>query len=336
MEPGQPLRHGLAHGAGWGTTRPLVWGALGAATGLAFGVPGFGAALGFGGGALASPLGRNMPVFGSTWRQITKEEKLKRKIADAVGPMVTLGPESKVARELHRRATGGAPGRFDALDAIFGDADLATQFEELFDTPLTVAELDRISATYGRKMITRETRDGKLVQTLGHRSFGARSPTEHIKKGLGTYVREGLLSPLAWGVNAAFAVYDSSDNLFDPETGFNASLRRAVGAEAGWFLGGTMGAAALTAAIPFLGPLGWVGYIAGAVAGSMAGAEIADIPLGLANLGKKYGRHRKPFRSAFMDSEAAQTMRQRSMQAVHRSQMSARSAFGSEALSYHA
>lgn len=167
----------------------------------------------------------------------------------------------------------------------------------------------------------------------GHRKFFARSGAGHLEKGAANIWKHGIGNiRMFWGLNVAMGVAFSKDNLAAVHGGFVQNTSEFIGAELG-FMGG---AAAGAAAGSLLGPIGSaVGLIAGAFGGAEAGAAIANIPWALADIGRKYGRHSKPFQTTFMDSEYAATMRQRGVQTIYRSQMNARSAFGNEAMALH-
>ena len=174
-------------------------------------------------------------------------------------------------------------------------------------------------------------------QKNGFRRFGARSPGEHLKKGVHNTLspKFGVLSPLALGLNVGLAAMLSSDNMFDPYNGMARGLATNIGAEAGFIGGGAAGAALAAALVPGGMIAAAIGFIGGGIIGSEAGAGLTDMPWKFSQFGNKYGRRSVERRSQFQDSEYAATMRQRAMQSIRRSHMSARSAFGQEALAYH-
>lgn len=171
--------------------------------------------------------------------------------------------------------------------------------------------------------------------TYGPRKFGARSPLDHLRKGGSNVIRGTLFSPLSWGVNLGLAGLTSSDNIFDPKEGVATQLAQYVTQEIGMTIGASVGAAIGTAAMPGVSVVAGLGMLAGAGVGILAGGALIEGIKNFSDFGRRYGRHSKPFRATFMDSEKAYTMRQRAVQSIYRSQMSARSAFGSEALAYH-
>ena len=170
----------------------------------------------------------------------------------------------------------------------------------------------------------------------GFRAFGARSAGEHIGKGFHNFVRYSVASPVAWGLNLGLAIHASSDNLLDPKEGLAKTLAANVLSEVGFVGGSAVGAAAATAAIPTGGAVvAGVGMLAGGIGGAMLAAAAVDGVVSLSSWGNRNGRHGRPFRANFQDSQQASTMRQRAVQSINRSQMSARSAFGNEALAMH-
>jgi hypothetical protein len=170
-------------------------------------------------------------------------------------------------------------------------------------------------------------------QADGHRKFGARGFTGHMRKGVTNTFKHGLFSSTAWGLNLGLAAFTAEGDFFDPYNGPARALASNVGAEIGAAQGMGVGAG-LGALVG--GPIGAaIGLVAGAVAGAELGGAVADLPWKMSEFGNKHGRKSAHSRSSFIDSEAATTMRQRSMQSIRRSQMSARSALGQEALAYH-
>ena len=166
------------------------------------------------------------------------------------------------------------------------------------------------------------------------RRFGARNFSEHMAQGGRNYAKM-LTSPTNWGLNIAFAGLMSNDNLMDPKDGFVKNLAESLLGEAG-FMGGVAIAPALIAkAIPGSMALAGVGMVVGGFAGALAMTAIPGMVSDYSDWGNANGRRGKPFRSNLINSEQAATMRQRGVQAIYRSQMNARSALGSEALSYH-
>ena len=288
---------GLAGSFGHGFGMTARWGATGAWHAAKFGVSG----LALGAGYMAQGVWGMVPGS-ETWRNRRALTVLNRQIAD-------MNP--------------GA-GRYQT--------EFAERYRQLTGQDLTPNRQAQIVKEYGRSATHREKFMG------GARPFGQRGVRGHLWQGAKTYARHGLFSPLSWGLNLGFALHESSGNLLDPETGMAKSMIGFMGMEAGFMLGGTMGAATSAALIPTGGALAaGLGYAAGAIAGSLAVGYAASEGFGaLAKFGHKYGRYRKPHRTKFLDSDSASTMRQRALQAVHRSQMNARSAFGHEAMAYHA
>jgi len=196
-----------------------------------------------------------------------------------------------------------------------------------------IAERDtagRIANKYGRQI--------DEFGNLGARKFGMRTPAQHLRKGASNFAKFSVLSPLAWGLHAGFAALTSGDNLMDPKTGLAPMLAQSVASEIGFVGGGAVGAAIGSSLAPgtAIGTVAaGVGFLGMAFGGAILATKAIEGVHALSDWGLKYGRHSKPFRSTFLDSEQAATMRQRAVQSIYRSQMNCRSAFGSEALAYH-
>lgn len=192
----------------------------------------------------------------------------------------------------------------------------------------SVKEARDLHSKYGRQY------DSKTGQ-FGARRFGVRTPLEHMRQGTKNFMKYSVMSPMAWGLHTAFAGIMSDDNLGDPKKGIVPAFASSVLGEAGFFAGSTAGAALATMAMPHVGLLAGAGWLLGGIGGAVAGSMAVEKFHSFAELGMKYGRHSRPMRSSFLDSEMASTMRQRGLKAIYRSQMNSRSALGSEALSYH-
>lgn len=174
------------------------------------------------------------------------------------------------------------------------------------------------------------------VQENGYRKLGARTAGDHFRKGAHNFMRYSVLSPTAWGLNAAFAGVMASDNLFDAKDGIAKHFVSSVASEVGMTFGSSIGAAAAIAAVPTGGAIAaGVGVVAGGIGGLMLGAAAIEGVVALSGWGNRNGRHGRPFRANFADSTTAATIRQRAVQSVNRSMMSARSSLGSEAMSLH-
>lgn len=167
----------------------------------------------------------------------------------------------------------------------------------------------------------------------GHRKFAARGFGDHMMKAQSNTFKHGLFSSAAWGLNIGLAAFTSEGDLFDPYNGPGRALATNVGAEIGGAQGMGIGAAIGMSVGGIPGAV--IGLVAGAVVGSEIGGAVADLPWKMSEFGNKHGRRSISKRSGFHDSEAASTMRQRSMQSIRRSQMNARSAMGNEAMAYH-
>jgi len=256
-----------------------------------------------GGANLATGAWSMIPGASPTWWKRRETTTLNRQIAD-------WNPKT------------GSFAAWEGLDA---------RYTQLTGEELTTTRRAQIDKAYGRS--------GEGLHAFGGaRPFGQRGVRGHLWQGGKTYLRHGLLSPLSLGLNTAFSLYESDNNLLDPKSGMAKHMLGFMGMEAGFMLGGTMGAATASAMVPTGGALAaGAGYMLGAIAGSLvAGYATGQGLVDLAQMGQKYGRYRKPHRTKFLDSEGAATMRQRALRAVHRSQMNARSAFGHEAMAYHA
>lgn len=166
------------------------------------------------------------------------------------------------------------------------------------------------------------------------RDFHARSAGEHFAKGMRNM--SSMINPLSIGLNVGLATIMSSDNLFDPAEGFMRQMATNVGAEAGFFAGGTGGAMLAARLAPLSGAAASLGFLGMGLAGAALGMAVADAAWKVSEFGNRFGRLKNKHKSAFLDSDYAMTMRQRAFESINRSQMSARSAFGSEALAYHA
>jgi hypothetical protein len=203
---------------------------------------------------------------------------------------------------------------------------LSAAFEAHHGRPMTPADMRSVRSKYGLQV-------GSQHPGGAMRGFLYRTSGEHLKKGGANLLRHSLGSRLSWGLTSAFAITGSKDNLLDPYGGFAQNAAVLIGSEVGFHAGAAVGAAIGTAVA---GPIGTaIGYGVGMIAGVIGGGAAVDAVWGLSEMGHKYGRNNAPFRARFHDSKEAATMRQRAMQSIHRSQMNARSAFGSEALALH-
>jgi len=174
----------------------------------------------------------------------------------------------------------------------------------------------------------------KSGESLG---MGMRSSGGHLAKGAGNVAK--TMTPGNMGLNLGLAaVMMSGDNMFDPETGMAKSLAENIAAEQGFMGGMSVGAAIGTAAWRG-GLLGTAALTGGMAIGAMAGAALAtsavDAVWETSHIGNRYGKYHEAHKSKFVDSEQAYTMRQRAMQSINRSQLSARSAMGGEGAIFH-
>jgi hypothetical protein len=96
--------------------------------------------------------------------------------------------------------------------------------------------------------------------------------------------------------------------------------------------GSTLGAAIGTAILPGAGSI--FGYLAGGMMATLGVESAVEVPWKMAELGKEF-RRQHSFNGHFFDSFSAATIRKRSLQMIHESQMNARSALGNEAFGYH-
>lgn len=175
----------------------------------------------------------------------------------------------------------------------------------------------------------------KVLAEGGEIGFSLRTGGEHLARGTKNYLKYGVLNPAAWGLNFMIAASMTGDNPTDPSSGMPRAMANAVGAEAGFFAGSTLGAAAAAALVPGGAILAAGAWLLGGMVGAGAGEGVTDIPWKLSEFGRKYGSLSVAHKSSFLDSEQAATMRQRAMQSIRRNQLNARSSFGSEALAYH-
>ena len=217
-----------------------------------------------------------------------------------------------------------------SLDSIMGGAT-GREFRDQYGSQINPEYYETNQA--GRRVMSRK--DRMVYGNYKPRKFGARSPWEHLTRGTQNFTSQTLLSPMSAGINIAIAGFLSSDNLLDMREGIGARFAEGVLAETGFMGGGSMGAALGAAAVPGSAIAAGVGLLAGGLGGGYVLSQVPGKLMDFAEWGAKNGRHAKPFRAGFMDSEQAITMRQRGLQSIYRSQMSARSAIGSEALSYH-
>lgn len=174
----------------------------------------------------------------------------------------------------------------------------------------------------------------RYLEDGGH-SFFSRTAGGHVKRAAKNFVNYTLLSPMAMGMHLAFAGMSSNDNLMDVHNGFATSLASSVASEVGFIGGGALGSALAAVALPGVGLAAAAGFLYGGFKGGELGTQAIEGLVGMAEYGMRNGRHAKPFRVGFQDSEHAATMRQRAVNSIYRSQMNARSAFGNEALAYH-
>jgi hypothetical protein len=240
-----------------------------------------------------------------------------------------VGSRWKTGRELQKAswnltsADHIAPGAMGPSKEGF---QVGRAFEAHNGRQMTPADMKSVRSKYGIQAGSQHP--GGAMRGFLHRTGG-----EHLKKGGANFLRHSLGSRLSWGMTAAFAITGSKDNLLDPYGGFAQNAAVLIGSEVGFHAGAAVGAAIGTAVA---GPIGTaIGYGVGMIAGVIGGGAAVDAVWGLSEMGHKYGRNNAPFRARFHDSKEAATMRQRAMQSVHRSQMNARSAFGSEALALH-
>ena len=188
-------------------------------------------------------------------------------------------------------------------------------------SPKAYEHADKYGRQYNRK-----------TGVYGDRKFMARTAGEHLNKGARNIGRT-LTSKAFWGLNIGIAAVMSEGDPLDPNTGMAKHVASGAGGWLGWEAGGSLGAAA---GLLVGGPIGAaIGYVAGAFLGAEGGMALAEAPWKMSELGHKYGRNSKVRRSTFIDSEGAMTMRQRGIQAIARSQMSAKGAMGQEALMMH-
>lgn len=131
------------------------------------------------------------------------------------------------------------------------------------------------------------------------------------------------------------ALLQSDDNLLSATDGYPRYFARGLGEFIGGDIGVGVGSAVGTVIAPALGigsvAASAVGFLGGGILGAVGFGMLADIPWQIAEIGAQ----ERPFKSHFMDSERASTMRQRAVQMINRSHMNARSALSMEAAAYH-
>jgi len=217
------------------------------------------------------------------------------------------------------------PGQ-SSLDSMFGGAE-GRAFRDSYGRELNNAPL--------KKWDIRGKLNRFIEGPYKPRSFGARGFSEHMAQGTRNYAKL-LTSPTNWGIHIAFAGLMSNDNLLDPKDGFVRTFAESALGEAGFMAGAAIAPALISAAIPGSTLIAGAGMIAGGFGGALALSAIPGMVSDYSDWGNANGRRGRPFRSNFINSERAATMRQRGLQAIYRSQMNARSALGSESLGYHA
>ena len=192
---------------------------------------------------------------------------------------------------------------------------------------------------FGRRLMPQEkwyhNLEGKIHngKQIG---FSGRTSGQHLKMGFyraGQELPFGMIGAVAQLTNLGFEVATSSGNELLDIRSSDGSSRRLVGNAAaglGWGVGSGIGAAIGTAIpLPFTGALG---YLAGGLAGTVAGYAGAGIPWSLGDYGRKL---RAPPGSQAINSRNAITMRQRALQMIYQSNLNARSALGMEASAWH-
>ena len=212
-------------------------------------------------------------------------------------------------------------------------------------SPLPYGVQEPLNDTLTMKYVPGTAKHNRWGAGLNPERFFGRGAMGHmgrighnIRRDMGLFTL-GATGGLGWGGLAFGALMygsvlgESSDNVLSPTEGVARGLARATGGVVGFDIGMGFGAAASMVAAPLLGPLAPViGTIVGGLGGTMLGEMAADMPWGLAEMGREATI---PFNTPFLDSARAQTMRQRSMEMIYRSQMNARSALSMEAHAYH-
>lgn len=171
---------------------------------------------------------------------------------------------------------------------------------------------------------------------LGHLAKGAKNVrlvSGALTMGL---LGGGIMGTVGGTILHGAALSESDPNLLHPYNGMPRQIARGVGGFVGFDIGGAIGAGLGTIAAPIAGPLAplapVIGFALGGLAGAQLGMGAGDIPFRVAEMGAGM---KTPFRSQFVDSEQAVTMRQRAVEMINRSHMNARSALGQEAAAYH-
>jgi hypothetical protein len=234
------------------------------------------------------------------------------------------GAQMNRARDLADFMERAFPGQ-SSLDPIFGGKEGAA-FRQSYGRELNNSEIG--------KWDLRERLNRFIEGPYKPRKFGARKFSEHMVQGAKNYAKL-MTSPTNLGVHIAFAGLMSNDNLLDPKDGFVKAFAESVAGEAGFMAGATIAPALISGALPGSFLLAGAGMIVGGFGGAIAASAIPGMVSDYSEWGNANGRRGRPFRSSLVNSEQAATMRQRGIQAIYRSQMNARSALGSEALSYH-
>jgi hypothetical protein len=181
-----------------------------------------------------------------------------------------------------------------------------------------------------------QIRNLRRLEKLHPQSLGVKSALEDIKKGRAKGRAIGGGGLLGFGITAG--VVAASGVMTEGSMQEKArAMTSAVGMEVGFAAGSKVGLG-IGAAIG--GPVGGVvGFLAGGMIGGIAGGELTDaitrIPDKMVDAqrqsrGLDWGQH-----TAAFQTQRAHTMRQRSLAAMNRGEMSARSLLGQEALFVH-
>jgi len=240
-----------------------------------------------------------------------------------------LGAIGKAAHTFSSGARGIAGFGLSGLGGMLGvgaEGAAAGSAAAATGPALAMKDLHRL---HGWGVERRTARRAETLAAGGTIGFGLRTGGEHLQQGAKNFLKYGVLSPLSWGINFMFGAAGSGDNPLSPHGGLAKGVVGAMANEAGFTVGGALGAAALSALLP------GVGFVVGGLVGAGVAESLADIPWKMAEFGAEHGRMAVHKKSTFIDSDAAATMRQRAMQSIRRNQLNARSSMGSEALAYH-
>jgi hypothetical protein len=186
-----------------------------------------------------------------------------------------------------------------------------------------IANLEKLRGMYPRDMRIKEA-----IET-------ARKPLKAPKVGM------GLGGGALMGAMILAPAFMTEGPLHEKARAVTSGIGMFAGWEVGSKVGMGAGAAAGTAVLPGVGTAigAAVGYLAGGLAGGFAGEEVTDVLTRIPDRMVEKERSRRKFdwgmHTAAFQTQRAHTMRQQSLAAMNRGQMSARSLLGQESVFVH-